>query len=152
MGARTWFEPGNAKRTGTVTILGSAMFTKIDRIHISDLLIRGIVGINPDEREKPQDIVVNATMWADTTKAAASDDIADAVNYRSIAKAIIAHVENGEPMLVERLATELVGVCFDADSRVEAVELRVEKPSALRFAASVGITVFRKREDMTDED
>ena len=126
------------------------MFSKLDRIHISDLLIRGIVGINPDEREKPQDILVNVTMWADTTKAAASDDIEDAVNYRSVAKAIIAHVEGGEPMLVERLAAELVGICFAADSRVEAVELRVEKPSALRFAESVGVTTFRKREDMKD--
>ncbi len=119
---------------------------RLDRTHITDLLLRGIVGINPGERVNRQDILVNATMWADTRPAAASDDIDDAVNYRTVAKAMIAHIENGEPLLVERLAAELVELCF-ADPRVEAAEVRVEKPGALRFARSVGVTVFRTRED-----
>lgn len=116
-----------------------------DRIHITDLLIRGIVGINPDERDNPQDVLVNVTMWADTRPAAASDDIADAVNYRSVAKAIIAHVEGGKPMLVERLAQELVDVVFQTEPRVQSVEMTVEKPTALRYARSVGITIHRSR-------
>ncbi len=117
----------------------------VDRIHISDLLVRGIVGINPDERENPQDVLVNLTMWADTRPAAASDDIGDAVNYRTVAKAVIAHVEDGRPMLVERLAQEIADVCLGADDRVEAVEVTVEKPGALRFADSVGVTIRRER-------
>ena len=56
----------------------------LDRIHIKDLLVSGILGINPDERINPQGILVNATMWADTRPAALSDDIEDAVNYRTI--------------------------------------------------------------------
>jgi dihydroneopterin aldolase/D-erythro-7,8-dihydroneopterin triphosphate epimerase len=123
------------------------MTSNIDRINIKNLLVRGIVGINPDEREKKQDILVNVTMWADTSAAAESDDIADAVNYRSVTKAIIAHVEEGAPMLVERLATELVDLCLAADTRIDAVEVQLDKPGALRFAESVGVTVFRKRSD-----
>ena len=65
----------------------------MDQIVIRDLLVRGIVGINPDERTKKQDILINVTMWTDTTAAAASDDIEDAVNYRTTTKAIVAHVE-----------------------------------------------------------
>ncbi|PJF46210.1 MAG: hypothetical protein CUN48_14965, partial [Candidatus Thermofonsia Clade 3 bacterium] len=57
----------------------------LDRIIIKNLLVRGIIGINPDERVNRQDIRVNLTMWADTRAAAASDDIADAVNYRTVA-------------------------------------------------------------------
>ena len=121
-------------------------FKRLDRVHIKDLLVRGIVGINPDERTKRQDILVNVTMWADTRAAAASDDIDDAVNYRTVAKAMIAHIEAGEPMLVERLASELVDVCF-AEPAVEAAEVRVDKPGALRFADSVGVTVFRTRRE-----
>ena len=124
-------------------------FKRLDRVHITDLLVRGIVGINPDERTKRQDILVNATMWADARDAAASDDIGDAVNYRTIAKAMIAHIEDGEPMLVERLAAELAALCFD-DPRVEAAEVRVDKPGALRFAESVGVTVFRTRREVAD--
>lgn len=114
----------------------------MDRIVIEDLLLRGIVGINADERTNRQDIVVNIVMWADLAPAAASDDIADAVNYRSVTKEIIAHVEGGEPMLVERLADEIAQICL-RDERVEKVEVKVEKPGALRFARSVGVIVER---------
>ena len=120
----------------------------MDRIHIRDLLVRGIVGINPDERVNRQDVLVNATLWADLRAAAGSDDIADAVNYKTIAKAFIAHIEAGEPMLVERLATELVRICFETDDRVLEAEVTVEKPGALRFARSVGVTVRRSRDEV----
>jgi dihydroneopterin aldolase/D-erythro-7,8-dihydroneopterin triphosphate epimerase len=117
----------------------------VDVITIRDLLVRGIVGINPDERVKPQDVLVNVRMWTDTRAAAAGDAIDDAVNYRSVAKGIIEHVESGSPMLVERLAAELAALCLAADARVEEVEVTVEKPGALRFARSVGVTVRRRR-------
>lgn len=118
----------------------------LDRIHIKDLVVRGIVGINPEERVNRQDVLVNATLWADTRPAADSDDISDAVNYRSIAKAIIAHIETGEPMLVERLVAELADLCLGADERIAQVEISVEKPGALRFARSVGVTITRRRQ------
>lgn len=121
----------------------------LDRIVIRDLLVRGIVGINPEERRNRQDILVNVTLWADLRAAAASDDIADAVNYRTITKAMIAHIEEGAPQLVERLAADLVRLCFEQDARVQAVELSVEKPGALRFARSVGVTLYRERKELT---
>ena len=119
----------------------------MDRIIIKDLLVRGIIGINPDERENQQDVLVNVTLWADTRPAAASDAITDAVNYRTIAKEMIAHISGGTPFLVERLAAELVDVCFRADERVQEAEVSVEKPGALRFARSVGVVVRRTREE-----
>jgi D-erythro-7,8-dihydroneopterin triphosphate epimerase len=118
-----------------------------DRIVIRDLLVRGIVGINPEERRDRQDILVNLTMWADSRPAAASDDIADAVNYRAVAKAMIAHIETSHDYLVERLAAELASVCFAQDARIQAVEVSVEKPGALRFARSVGVVLYRQRGD-----
>ncbi len=118
----------------------------MDRIHIKDLLVSGIIGINPDERINKQDILINATLWADTRPAAASDDIDDAVNYRTITKAIIAHIEGGKPMLVERLVQEVADICL-GNSLVDRVEVTVEKPGALRHARSVGITINRTRVD-----
>jgi len=117
----------------------------MDRIVIEGLLLRGIVGINPDERTNRQDIRVDVTMWADTRSAAASDDIADAVNYRTVAKRIIEHVEGGEPMLVERLVAEIAGICLSVDDRIGKVEVAVRKPGALRFAESVGVIIERQR-------
>jgi FolB domain-containing protein len=117
----------------------------MDRIVIEGLLLRGIVGINPDERTNRQDIRVDVTMWADTRSAAASDDIADAVNYRTVAKRIIEHVEGGEPMLVERLVAEIAELCLGVDDRIGKVEVAVRKPGALRFAESVGVIIERQR-------
>jgi len=117
----------------------------VDRIVIKDLLVPGIVGINPDEREHEQEILVNATLWVDTRPAAASDRIEDAVNYRSVTKAMIAHLQGGRPRLVERLAEELAGICLAADERIAEVEVSVEKPGALRHARSVGVVIRRLR-------
>ncbi len=124
----------------------------LDQVFIKDLMVRGILGINPEERTNRQDIVVNVIMWANTRPAAASDDIADAVNYRTVAKAIIAHIENGQPMLVERLVEEIAILCFETDAKIEAVEVSVEKPGALRFAQSVGVSIFRSRDDFFSDD
>ena len=119
---------------------------QLDRIHITDLVVSGIIGIKPDERINEQNIRVNATLWVDTRHAAGSDDIDDAVNYRTITKAIIAHIQAGKPMLVERLVQEIADICL-AEPRVHKVEVTVEKPGALRHARSVGITITRSRVD-----
>ncbi len=126
---------------------------QLDRILIKDLSIPGIIGINPDERINEQEVLVNATLWVDTRPAARSDDIEDAANYRTITKAMIAHIQEGKPMLVERLVQELVDICFAMEPRVHQVEMTVEKPGALRHARSVGITIMRSRavEDPPEE-
>jgi len=68
------------------------------------------------------------------------------VNYRTVSKQIISHVEQGEPMLVERLVQEIADICLQSDPRVAEVEVTVEKPGALRFADSVGVSIRRRRE------
>ena len=125
---------------------------KLDRIHIRDLLVRGILGINPDEREKRQDILVNATLWCDTRAAGDSDQIEDAINYRTVTKAMIAHIEQKRPFLVERLVADLARLSFATDKRIKAVEINVEKPGALRFARSVGITIYRTRAEVMGDE
>jgi D-erythro-7,8-dihydroneopterin triphosphate epimerase len=116
----------------------------LDRIEIHDLLLRCIIGINEAERKDKQDVLINLVLWADTRPAARTDDIADAVNYRTIAKEIIQLVEKSEFFLVERLVERIAELCL-LDSRVQQVQVSLEKPGALRFARSVGITITRTR-------
>jgi len=118
----------------------------MDKIIIRDLLLRGIIGINPDERVKQQDILINMVIWADIRQAAASDAIEDAVDYKSITKRVIQHVEASSDFLVERLVTDLARLVI-TEFGVERVMVRVEKPGALRFAESVGIEIKRTRAD-----
>jgi FolB domain-containing protein len=114
----------------------------MDRIHIRDLSLRCIVGINPEERTNKQDVIINVTMWADLRKACASDAIEDTIDYKSIKKSILAMVEGSSFFLVERLAEEVCALCL-RDERVRRVTVSVDKPGALRFARSVAIEITR---------
>jgi len=115
-----------------------------DRIQIRDLMLRTIIGINEEERRNRQDVLINIVLYTDTRAAGASDEIEDAVNYRTITKRVIKRVEESEFYLVEKMAAEIAVICLQ-DPRVEAVDVRVEKPGALRFARSVGVEVHRTR-------
>ncbi|MBA3312257.1 MAG: dihydroneopterin aldolase [Planctomycetota bacterium] len=118
----------------------------MDRVFIRDLLLRAIVGINDDERVNRQDVIVNIEMTTDCRPAAASDAIEDAVNYRDVAKRTIDLVERSQFFLVETLAEEIASVCL-GDGRVQSVRVTVEKPTAVRFAKSVGVSIERSREN-----
>lgn len=119
-----------------------------DQIQISDLLLRTIIGINDDERNKRQDVLINLTMQVDLRAAGRSDEISDAVNYRTITKEIIDLVENSQFQLVEKMADEVAKICLK-DDRVQRATIKIEKPGALRFARSVGVTVERTRDDFS---
>ena len=118
-----------------------------DSIIICDLLARGVLGVNDWEREQPQDILINLTLLADLRRAASSDDIADTVNYRTITKQILAHVESSRRYTVEALAGDIARLCLE-QAGVMRVRVRVEKPGALRFARSVGVEIERTAADI----
>ena len=118
-----------------------------DRILINDLLIRGIVGVNDWERTNRQDILVNIELFADLAPAGGSDDVKDTVNYRTIAKDVIEHVEVSSRFTVEALAADIAGLCLRRPG-VHSARVRVEKPGAVRFARSVGVEIERRRNDV----
>ena len=104
---------------------------------------------NEEERRDKQDVLINITLYTDHT-AAISDDVADTVNDRTVAKQTIKLVEASQFFLVEKMALEIANLCL-ADPRVERAIVMVEKPGALRFARSVGVTVDRVRTTITTE-
>ena len=114
----------------------------MDQVIIRDLLVRGVIGISELERSNRQDIVVNVVMYADTRAAAETDDIADCVNYRTVAKKIIAHVETAARFTVEALAADVAKLCLE-EPGVKGARVRVEKPGAVRFSKSVGVEIER---------
>ena len=120
----------------------------MDKIRIKNLLLQGIIGINEDERINRQDILINLTLFTDFRKAALSDNIIDALNYRSITKRIIKHVEDSADFLVEKLVTDIANIIL-TEFDVERVIVRVEKPGALRFAESVGVEIDRSKSDIS---
>jgi len=117
-----------------------------DFIEIKDLLLRTIVGINPEERENRQDVLINIRLETDLRAAGHSDDIGETLNYRTLCKQVIECVENSEFQLVERLAKAVMDLCL-ASPHVIAARVTLEKPGALRFARSVGVVLERRRGD-----
>jgi FolB domain-containing protein len=116
----------------------------MDRIFINKLLVRSIIGINADERDKPQDILISVELFTDLQPAGQSDDIARTINYRTVVKRIMAYAESARRFTVEALAEDIAGICFDYPA-VASVCIRVEKPAAARFAETVGIEIERSR-------
>ncbi len=120
-----------------------------DAILIRDLSARGIIGVNDWERQKPQEILINITLFTDLRKAGESDDIAATVSYSSVAKKVRAHAESAARLTVEALATDLARICL-AEQRVQRVRVQVEKPSAVRFTGSVGVVIERTAADFDE--
>jgi FolB domain-containing protein len=117
---------------------------KLDKIYITDLLLRCIIGINDWERTQQQDALINIVLYTDLTRPSETDRIEDTIDYKEIKKQIIAMVENSSFSLIERLADSIAQICL-AHIPIKAVRVRVDKPGALRFAKSVGIELFRTR-------
>ena len=115
-----------------------------DQIEIKDLLLRTRIGVTEAERRDRQDVLINVALETDTRAAGLSDEVNDTVNYRTLNKRLIAHVEGTTFNLVEKLAEDLAALCL-AEPRVRRVRVTVEKPGALRFARSVGVTIVRER-------
>jgi 2-amino-4-hydroxy-6-hydroxymethyldihydropteridine diphosphokinase len=119
--------------------------TVTDRILITDLVARVIIGVDDDERRRLQDIRINISMEADTSKSGVSDIIEDTVNYSTVAKRIVHLAEESRFYLVEKLAQEIAALCLD-DPRVLSVTVKIEKPNAIRVARSVGVEITRARQ------
>tara|TARA_R110000764_G_scaffold61741_4_gene131598 strand:+ start:34617 stop:35000 length:384 start_codon:yes stop_codon:yes gene_type:complete len=115
------------------------------RIRIKDLRLRTYIGINADEIRNQQDILINVIILYPAADAVAVNDIEQALNYRTITKALIAHVEGNRFALLERLTQELLDIVMQ-QPQVHYAEVEVDKPHALRFAESVSIALSAQRE------
>ncbi len=118
----------------------------MDKVIIKDLLVRGIIGVNEWERDQPQDILINIIVFTDTRRAAETDDLADCVSYRTLAKKAQSHAETAARYTVEALANDLAKLCLQ-ERGVQRAIVRVEKPGAVRFAGSVGVEIERSRDE-----
>ena len=120
----------------------------MDQIFIKNLVARGIVGVNDWERDKAQEIVINVVVFADLHAAGVCDDIHDSVNYRTIAKKLLKHVETTQRYTVEALAADLARLCLEEEG-VQKVRILLEKPGAVRFSSSVGVEIERTKDDLS---
>lgn len=114
----------------------------MDIVYIRDLRIETIIGIFAWEREVLQVVSLDLEMAADIRPAAISDDIADALDYKTISKRLIQFVSESQYQLIEALA-EAIADIVQEEFQVPWLRLRLSKPGALRGVQDVGLIIER---------
>ena len=120
----------------------------MDKIFLRALSVECIVGIWEWERRVKQTVIIDVEMAADIRRAAASDSIEDTIDYKKVAKRLLAFVGESHFHLVETL-TEHIAQVVVTEFGVAWVKVRVNKQGAIRGARDVGIEIERRREDFS---
>ncbi|MDH5711086.1 MAG: dihydroneopterin aldolase [Gammaproteobacteria bacterium] len=113
-----------------------------DTVFIEDLRIETIIGIYDWEREIRQIISIDLEMAWDNTRAATTESIEDALNYKAVAKRLIQFVEESEFQLVETLAERIAAIVLN-EFNVPWLRLKLSKPGAVTGSRAVGVTIER---------
>jgi len=114
----------------------------MDIVYIRELQVQTVIGIFDWEREIKQVVSIDLEMACDIRRAAQSDAIEDALDYKAVSKRIIAYVEKSEFQLVETLAERIAGIVLNEFS-VPWVRLRLGKPGAVKGSRDVGVEIER---------
>ena len=118
-----------------------------DKIFLRGLEVECIIGFIDWERRVKQRIQIDLELPVDCTRAARSDDVVDTLDYKSVAKRVIAFVEASEFMLVETMAHRMAMVILE-EFGIEWVRIWINKPGAIRGSRDVGVAIERKRADL----
>jgi dihydroneopterin aldolase len=119
----------------------------MDKIFLRALKTEAIIGIFDWERQVKQTVIVDIEISADIRKAALSDSIDDTLNYKRIAKRVLAFVEESKFHLVETLAEHIAMLVLE-DFGVAWVRISLSKPGAIRSSRDVGVSLERDRNDL----
>jgi len=113
-----------------------------DTVFIEDLRIETIIGIYDWEREIRQIVSIDLEMASDNRKAAATESIDDAINYKAVAKRLIQFVEESEFQLVETMAERIAEIVLN-EFNVPWMRLKLGKPGAVSGSRAVGVIIER---------
>ena len=116
----------------------------MDKIFLKSLSTEAVIGIFDWEREIKQRVEVDLELSLDLTAAGQSDSIDDTLNYKAVAKRVLAFVGESRFQLVETLAERIAGLVL-AEFPVAAVRVTVHKPGAIRNSSDVGVIIERSR-------
>lgn len=118
----------------------------MDIIYLNHLQVETVIGVYEWERHMRQTVVIDLEMGCDIRKATSSDSIEDTLDYKAVAKRVIAVTESSRFQLVETLAGNLADMLM-REFRLPWLRLRVTKPGAVRQVRDVGVIVERGKRD-----
>ena len=118
-----------------------------DKVFLRGLEVECIIGFIDWERRIKQRVQIDLEMPVDCARAARSDDVADTLDYKRVAKRVIAFVEASEFMLVETMAHRMAMTILE-EFGIEWIRIWINKPGAIRGSRDVGVAIERTREDL----
>lgn len=118
----------------------------MDKIFLRELKVDTIIGIFDWERRASQTVSIDLEMAADVSSAAQTDSIEAALNYKDVAKRIVAFVESSQFKLVETLAEQVARIVV-TEFAVPWVRVAIAKPAAIAGSREVGVTIERAARD-----
>jgi len=118
-----------------------------DRIFLRGLAVECIIGFIEWERRLKQTVVIDLELPVDCRRAALTDDVENTLDYKKVAKRVIAFVESSEFHLVETLAHRMALTVLE-EFDLDWIRLSVNKPGAIRGSRDVGVSVERTRADL----
>jgi len=119
-----------------------------DRIFLRGLTAECVIGFIDWERRVKQTVVIDLELPVDCARAALTDDVADTLDYKKVAKRVLAFIEASQFKLVETLAQRLAQLLLEEFS-LEWVRLSLNKPGAIRSSRDVGVVIERTRADLS---
>ncbi|MFT5711589.1 MAG: dihydroneopterin aldolase [Halioglobus sp.] len=118
------------------------MSNSVDFVFIRQLQVNTIIGVYDWEREVRQTVMLDLEMATDNKRAAASDDIADALNYAAVSSRLLEFIGNSQFQLIETMAEQVATLVLH-EFKVPWLRLRLCKPGAIAQAEDVGILIER---------
>lgn len=112
-----------------------------DRIFVEHLRVKCTVGVTPEERREPQEVILDVSLFLNLKKPATSGRLEDTVNYRELMERVSAVASGSEYVLLEALADGVASTCL-RDPRIGRVVVRARK-SKYSADPSVGVEVER---------
>ena len=116
----------------------------MDKIIIHSLEVQGIIGVYEWERSTPQVVCITIELSADLRPAGTSDDVAQSIDYASLADQVRQHASSAARLTIEALAEDISQLCLQ-NRRVQDVRVRVEKPGAIQGAQYAAVEIVRSR-------
>ena len=123
------------------------MTRRPDTIFLRGLEVECIIGFIDWERRIKQKVEIDLEMPVDCARAARNDDVVDTLDYKQVAKRVIAFVEGSQFMLVETMAHKM-GIMILEEFGIEWIRISVNKPGAIRGSRDVGVAIERTRADL----
>ena len=124
--------------------------TQSDVVFVKGLKVEAVIGVYEWERAITQPLLIDIALETDISRAAVSDDVDDAVNYKAVCDDVSEWCQAIKAKLLEHLAGQIADKLL-AKYAVHQVTLSIAKPTAIKQADAVGVQITRHAKALSNE-